>query len=497
MNTQTLSHSFSSEPDTGRHAVVIGGGMAGLLTARVLTDYFEQVTIIDRDTFPDVADHRKGVPQSHHAHALLARGQDIINTLFPGIMDELRAGGALSAYGVIPVAVVTAAGKLPLKKEDSEFLAFSRFFLEWHVRQRLATRVEVRFLTNCEVTDLLSTPDQKRVTGVRLHQPYGDEGTHSLRADLVVDASGRYSKAPEWLVNLGYEPPPEESINSGIGYASRFYTKPIDFPADWQGIIINGRPPHNPRAGLILPIEHERWHVTLGGFAGNYPPTDEVGFLQWARDLSDPSIYEAIRVAEPITPIRGYRTPQNRLRHFEQLERWPTGFIATGDAVCAFNPIYGQGMTTSALDALVLDDCLRHQQRSSKPGFERRFQKQLAKTIAAPWLIATGEDLRWHGVALSGVRPRIGLGFLHRYMDLVLQRACFDTTVSHAYMAVLGMLAPPQSLMKPHILLRVLWGALKTNEGDTSNQANPAQFALSPEAIAILRARQEVSEAHS
>jgi len=458
MNMHTHTHSFSLAPNTDRHAVVIGGSMAGLLAARVLADYFEQVTIIDRDTFPDMPDHRKGVPQSQHAHALLARGQEIINKLFPGIMDELRADGALSAYGVVPIALVTPMGKLPSQKQDGEFLAFSRFLLEWHVRRRLAARAEVRFLTNCEVTSLLSTSDSARVTGVCLHHRDQDAGSNSVAADLVVDASGRLSKAPEWLVNLGYAAPPEETINSGIGYASRFYAKPTNFPADWQGIIINNRPPHNPRAGLILPIEHDRWHVTLGGFAGNYPPTDEEGFLQWARDLADPSIFEAIRVAEPISPIRGYRTPQNRLRHFERLNRWPTGFIATGDSVCAFNPIYGQGMTTSALDALVLDDCLSHQQRSPKPGFERRFQKQLAKTIAAPWLIATGEDLRWrsHGVKLSGTRPRIGLRFLHYYMNLVLRRACFDNTIARAYMSVLNMIAPPQSLMKPSILFRVL-----------------------------------------
>lgn len=294
MNTQTLSHSFSSKPDTGRHAVVIGGSMAGLLAARVLTGYFDRVTIIDRDTFPDVPDHRKGVPQSHHAHGLLAPGREIINRLFPGIMDELRAGGAQSAYGVVPMAQVTPAGKLPSQKQDVEFLTFSRVFLEWHVRRWLATRTEVCFLTNCEVTGLLSTPDRARVTGVRLHHRDGDADLGSLQTDLVVDASGRHSKAPEWLVDFGYAAPAEETINSGLGYASRLYAKPSGFPADWQGIIINGRPPHNPRAGLILPIEHDRWHVSLGGFAGNYPPTDEAGFLQWARDLPDPSIYASL-----------------------------------------------------------------------------------------------------------------------------------------------------------------------------------------------------------
>ncbi|NEU77015.1 hypothetical protein PI95_032085 [Hassallia byssoidea VB512170] len=230
-----------------REAVVIGGSMAGLLVARVLTDYFDRVTIIDRDTFPNLPDHRRGVPQSHHAHTLLPRGQKIIDDLFPGIMDEMRASGALSTYGVVPVAVVTVAGMLPMQKLESEFLRFSRFKLEWHVRHRLEAQTKVRFLSNCEVTGLLSTQDLTRVNGVRLHSRNADIGVEELQADLVVDASGRRSHSPQWLVDLGYEAPEEETINSGIGYASRFYAKPADFPGQWQSIIINGRPPHNPR----------------------------------------------------------------------------------------------------------------------------------------------------------------------------------------------------------------------------------------------------------
>ncbi|GGV31294.1 hypothetical protein GCM10010182_63410 [Actinomadura cremea] len=169
----------------------------------------------------------------------------------------------------------------------------------------------------------------------------------------MVDASGRRSKAPDWLRELGYGEVAEETSTSGIGYASRFYAEPDGFPGDGSGIVINGRAPDNPRSGLVLGIEKDQWHVTLGGFAGAAPPTDEAGFLQWARDLPDPTVYECIRIARPLTPIRGQRTLTNRLRHFERLTRWPSGFVATADAVCAFNPVYGRGMTVAATDALV------------------------------------------------------------------------------------------------------------------------------------------------
>ncbi len=491
MNKQTPSNA-TVQKNVGRHALVIGGSMSGLLAARVLSDYFEQVTIVDRDLFPTVPDHRKGVPQSHHAHALLASGQYIISQLFPGILDDLRADGALSVSDVVPIAFVSPAGKLPALKQPGEFLAFSRYLLEWHVRDRLSRRPGISIISNTEVTGLQSTPDRTSVTGVQTRERGQLGHTAVLSADLVVDASGRYSQAPRWLVELAYEAPPEEKINSGLGYVSRFYARPEHFPNEWQGIIINGRPPHNARAGLILPIDHGRWHVTLGGFAGHFPPTDEEGFLQWASDLPDPSIYEALRVARPLTPIRGYGTPENRLRHFERLQRWPAGLIITGDAVCAFNPIYGQGMTVSAMDALTLNRCLQEQQRSAKQNFEQRFQQQLSKTVASAWLISTSEDLRWPGVALQGAHPAPGLGLLHRYMDLVLYSAVEDIQITQEYLGVLAMVNAPLSLARPQMLARVFWSAFKRTLRRFSDRENEPVFALSPEALDQLHSLPEI-----
>ncbi len=484
--------SVAAQENVGHHAVVIGGSMAGLLAARILSDYFGQVTIIDRDIFPDVPDHRKGVPQSYHAHALLAKGQIIIGSLFPGIMDDLRADGAFSARDVVPVVFVTPAGKLPAQKQKSEFLAFSRYLLEWHVRDRLSQLANVRIISNTEVTGLLTSEDQGCVLGVHTRERGQAGSVDVITADLVVDASGRHSQAPKWLVELGYEETSEEKINSNLGYASRFYAKPENFPDDWEGVIINGRPPHNPRAGLILPVDNGRWHVSLGGFAGHFAPTDEEGFLQWARDLPDPSIYEAIRIAKPLTPIRGYRTPENRLRHFEQLQRWPGGFITIGDSVCAFNPIYGQGMTVSAMDAMTLNTCLQEQQRTPRPDFEQHFQHELAQTVAGAWLVATGEDLRWSGVALSGARPSPFLGLQHRYMNLVLRGAVEDPVLTGAYRSVIGMMAPPLSLSQPRIVLRTLGATLKRLLHRPSNANVNSPFALSQRSIARLQAMPEM-----
>ena len=490
-SNETMS---STQKNAGRHALVIGGSLAGLFAARVLADSFDTVTIIDRDIFPVMPEHRKGVPQSYHAHGLLATAFPIIEQFFPGIMNDLRADGAATASNMVPIAIVSPKGLLPLPKEPRKIISFSRPLLEWHVRDRVSKRPEVHIIANTEVTGLLATQDRTRVTGIQMRERGQQGRTATLHADLIVDASGRHSQAPQWLIELGYEVPPVETINSDLRYASRFYAKPEQFPAEWQNLIVNGGPPHG-HAGLVLSVDHGRWHVTLAGMAGNSPPTDEEGFLQWARDLPDPSIYEAVRLAQPLTPIRGYGTPENHLRHFERLQRWPTGFIVTGDAVCAFNPIYGQGMTVSALDAMTLQRCLQEQQRSPRADFEQCFQQQLAGTVADAWLLATNQDLRFPGVRLNGARPNPGLRLLHRYLDLVLSSAIVDPEIAQAYFNVLTLANPPRSLVQPRVVAHVLAVASKRTVKRLLGGEKGPGFALSPEALATLRARPSMHDA--
>jgi 2-polyprenyl-6-methoxyphenol hydroxylase-like FAD-dependent oxidoreductase len=464
--------------------------MAGLLAARALADNFDQVTILDRDTFPETPDHRKGVPQSHHAHVLLPKGHMIISQMFPGIMDDLRAAGALSVSGVVPFVIVSAAGKLPAQRLDGEFMSFSRYLLEWHIRHRLSKYVGIHLRANTEVIGLLATHDRTRVIGVQTRERGRAEHTDSIMADLVIDASGCHSQTSQWLTTLGYDTPPEETVHAQVGYASRFYAKPTDFPNEWQGLTIRSSPPHNPRGGLLTTVDNGRWHVTLFGIGGHYPPLDEESFLQWARELSDPCIYESLRVAVPLTPIRGYRTPEIRLRHFERLQRWPLGFIVTGDAVCTFNPIYAQGMTISAMDAEALAECLREQQQRPRLDFERCFQQRLARIVAVPWTMTIGEDLVWPGVTLSGKRLPLSYGLVHRYMDLVLHCAVEDPVVTQARGAVLSLLAPPQLILKPFILIRVLRNVFKRMiRGAAGAPQSARQPALSSEALASLRAK--------
>jgi len=445
------------------HALVIGGSMAGLLTARVLSERFERVTIVERDHFPEGPTFRKGVPQSRHLHVFMMRGRMISDRLFPGLNEELEEAGAVSVDSANDFEWLTPAGFAPRFPSGLPVLMCSRELLEWTIRARVAALPRVSFLEKTEVTGLLPTPDGKGIAAVEIRSRAAKDDVESqgplLRADLVVDASGRNSNASKWLEALGYAPPEETYVNSHLGYASRTYRHPERFDRDWKGLNAQAAPPEFTRGGVLLPLEGNRWMVTLSGVGGDYPPTDEAGFMDFARSLRTPLLYEAIRDAEPLGGISGYRDTENRRRHYEKLSRQPNNFLVTGDAACAFNPVYAQGMTTAALGAETLEACLREQRAAdgNYAGLSKRFQKKLAKVNSASWLLATGEDFRARGV--EGGRATFATRLTHRYMDRVLALSLRDTDVRQAFLEVFHMLKPPTALFGPSIVAKVLRGA--------------------------------------
>lgn len=436
------------------HAVVIGGSMAGLLAARVLSEHFERVTIIERDRLIDDTQPRKGVPQGRHVHALLAGGAAILNAYFPDLFAILVQDGAvpLGASDIrrYQLGVRVAAVPGPVKA-----LWQSRPFLEEHVRAALSARNNVLLLDGYSVTRLRT--DNERIAGVFLRHSSEQQCEDELAADLVVDASGRGSRAPQWLASLGYDQVQESSVRIDVGYASRVYRCPAQLPDEWKALIILGPPPDYKRSGVIFPIEGGYWMVTLGGWLRDYPPDDDAGFLEYARSLSQPDLYDAIKEAEPVTPIALYKYSANRWRHYERLSRLPEGFIVMGDAVCAFSPVYGQGMSVAALEAKTLDTCLREQQSgpgNTQPGsFPQRFQKAIAREIKSAWMLATGEDLRYPGT--EGHRSP-GTRLLSWYLRRVVGLTASTPSVAAALFQVWHLLKPLRSLFEPRIVWAVL-----------------------------------------
>lgn len=433
------------------HALVIGGSMAGLLAARALSDYFEQVTVLERDRLPDSADFRSGVPQGRHLHALLGEGQRVLESFFPGFTAELDAMGAPRMNWGRDTASLTPGGWVKRIHTPITTNVATRIGLEWLTRRRAAALPNVTFVQEVEVEGLLASAG--RVTGVALRSRR-DGSTRTVEADFVVDASGRKSNAPEWLAALGYDAPEETMVNSFVGYATRWYEADRDF--DWVTLIINARPKENlKRGGGIIRVEGNRWLVTLAGVNKDYPPNDEAGFLEYARSLASPIVYEIIRDAKPLSPIYGFRYEGSRRRHYERLARRPENFIVIGDAACSFNPIYGQGMTVAAQSAEALAGLLRqYQERENLNGLAAQFQRALFSVSERAWLMATGEDLRYPGT--EGKRPGMMGRFIQRYLDRLLTLLPHDEVIALAFLEAMNLSKPPAALLHPALMLRVL-----------------------------------------
>jgi 2-polyprenyl-6-methoxyphenol hydroxylase-like FAD-dependent oxidoreductase len=439
----------------GKHAVVIGGSMAGLLAARVLADHFERVTIVERDQLPADPQPRKGVPQARHIHLLLWRGQQLLEKLFPGLQDDLEQAGAPGMDWINDMRSYVFTGWNLRFPSPYQTHPCSRDFLEWAVRLRVAALPNLHLLQRAEVSELLADEARRRITGVRLNRrDQRPAELEDLPADLVVDASGRQSRVVSWLADLGYPAPMETRINSFLGYATRVYQAPPGW-SEWKSHLVRGMPPADKRGGMIHANEHGRWIVTLAGAARDYPPTDEAGFMEFARSLAQPSLYEALRQAQPLTPVTGYRRTENLWRHFEKLRRWPANFVVTGDAVCGFNPVYGQGMTVAAMSADLLDECLQASFTKGDPGhLGLGFQKRLARLIKTPWLLATGDDFRY--AETEGGRPTALTRTIHAYVDRVIYAMQQDPDIFRTFFEVTNLVQPLGRLFAAHIVARVL-----------------------------------------
>ncbi|HZQ09930.1 MAG TPA: FAD-dependent monooxygenase [Anaerolineae bacterium] len=439
-----------SQPTAEVPAVVIGASMAGLLAARVLANHYRQVILIERDDLPDAPSPRNGVPQARHAHLLLIRGRQILDQLFPGLVDALIAEGAFALDIGMDFQAFLAAGWTPRIATGLVTISCSRDLLETRLRQRLATLPTIQFLEKSDAIGLVIDKEQNRVTHVRVRSREASHDLRELPAQLIVDASGRSSHSSEWLTALGYPVPPETTVNAFLGYASRIYAAPTPPLSNWKALVVQARAPSPGRGGVILPLEGNRWIVTLAGYGRNYPPTHEEGFLEFASSLPVPDLYEAIRHAEPLSPISGYQRTENHWRHFEQLANLPENLFFIGDSVCAFNPVYGQGMTNAAMSALTLDQALR----TKDGGSSYPFQKQLAKQNETPWLLATTEDYRYP----TTQGPKLGLStrLAHWYLKQLIETLTDEPEVFLTFLEVLHLVRPPSVLGSAPIVAKVM-----------------------------------------
>jgi 2-polyprenyl-6-methoxyphenol hydroxylase-like FAD-dependent oxidoreductase len=452
--------------ESRKHAVVIGASMGGLLAARALVDHYDRVTVLDRDALPEQRAPRKGVPQGRHAHGLLARGREVLDQLFPGLSDELVAEGAV--HGDIVDECLWYNHGCYLRNTQSALvgLLVSRPMLEEWVRRRLCSLANVRLREQCDVADLEFDQAPGRVTGVRAQTRSGGESREeTIKADFVVDASGRGSRSPTWLEALGYSKPSEQNIDVDIGYKTRQYRRRPEHMGGKKAAIIAACAPKW-RFGALLAQEGDRWIVTMGGYLGDEAPADEAGFIDFARSLPTPEIYNVLRDAEPLSAFAPYHFRASLRRRYEQLSRFPGGFLVYGDALCSFNPIYGQGMTVACLEALALRECLT----SSAEGAAHRFFRAASKLIDTPWQIAVGSDLQHPEV--KGVRPA-QVRFFNWYIAKLYRAAQRDLVLSQTFLQVANLNQPPTALLHPRIALRVWRGSRTPTEAQMAAATQP------------------------
>jgi 2-polyprenyl-6-methoxyphenol hydroxylase-like FAD-dependent oxidoreductase len=441
-----------------RTAVVIGASMAGMLAAAALarsTGTVDEVIVLERDELPDEPRPRKGLPQGRHAHILLPSGRDAIEEIVPGggVRKRLLAAGATERGLTSGLVTLGPQGwyRRSRHHESHPLLVASRNLIDWTVRDAVLTSTTRISIRRASAAGLLGTAE--RVTGVRVE---GDRAEEDLRAEFVVDASGRGTRIEHWLSELGITDIPKDVVDAGLVYASRLYRipegaeafPPTQVTADPGG----GRPG---RSGLLLPIEGGRWLVSLGGTRGGEPTADPDDFVRFAHGLRHPIVAELITGAEPLSDVVLSRSTRNERRYFEKTARWPEGLIALGDAVATYNPVYGQGMSVAALGARALSGEL-DRTGILAPGFARRVQRAAAKVVDAAWMMSVGQDQWFPDV--RGKSPTLADRWLSAYTGRMARVATGSYRVSTAMCEVTTLQADALHLLRPSLLVSTLLG---------------------------------------
>jgi len=426
-------------------AVVIGGSIAGLLTARVLSDHFQKVILVERDRYEDDDNKvRKGTPQANHIHLLLAKGREILQDFFPEIEQDLVKNGANKIDFLNDGRYRLPSGWAQRFESGVITITCTRTLLENTIRRQVQKILNIILQENTSITSfVLENSDKISLETL---------DSKKIHADLIVDCTGRNTKTPSWLEDAGYPKPKETKVDSFVGYATRRYIPPKNFQKKWKMLMILNKPTINPRAGVIYPIENGKWLVGLSGIGKNYPPVDEKGFLDFVKNLESVELFDALKDATPDSEIHGYQIQGSRRYHYEEMPRWPENFIVLGDAVSVFNPFYGQGITSAALGVKVLDGMLKKQKLEID--FTKKFQKKLAKIVSLPWVLGISEDLRWP--TTLGKRPNTVTRLVQNHAQKVLLLGPKSKLATKSFLQMMHMIKSPAIIFHPVILLQLI-----------------------------------------
>jgi 2-polyprenyl-6-methoxyphenol hydroxylase-like FAD-dependent oxidoreductase len=445
----------SQVPSLGQRAVVLGGSMAGLCAARVLRDGFEEVVVIERDSLPNGPAVRGGAPQTSQPHSMLEAGRVTLEDFFPGFDAAVQAAGGLKLDMSNDVVWYDRGGTAAETDADLPALYASRPLFEHVVRERIRDDDAIRIRDGCHFVDYDHDAGAERVTGVRFRDEDGVERT--LDAALTVDATGRTSRTPAWLERQGYPVPETDRVTIDVTYSTVRITRP---PSEQRGVLIAPEP-HRPRGAAMLPVEDDRWEVLLQGLHGERAPDERESFLAWAESLPLDDIAEQLRTQEWVSDSQRYPFPASVRHHYEELPRFPDGLVVTGDAIASFNPVYGQGMSVAALDALAL----HHELPRGIDGLGPRVFAEVSGVVDEAWRTAVAGDFVFDRT--TGPKP-FATDLLNSYADRLVTRSHDDGALTEAFLRVFRLERQATSLLHP----RILWRVLRPRFGTTATQVS-------------------------
>jgi 2-polyprenyl-6-methoxyphenol hydroxylase-like FAD-dependent oxidoreductase len=433
-------------------AVVVGAGMGGLAAAKVLSNHFSRVTVLDRDILPSQPEPRIGTAQSKHTHVLIGGGLKTLSALFPGFEENLHAAGAVKMrVGLEACMERPGYDPFPVRDLGFDIYSGSRPLFELVTRRRVEQQENIELLPACRVTGLIASQDDSAIKGVRWESSGGQ--TQTLHADIIVDASGRGTLTLELLDTLGFPRPEETEIGIDQAYSTLIFERPSTFPSTWKSMIFLPSAPTSSRGAFLFPIENNRWILSVGGNHGDAPPGDLVGLLEFLKTLRTQTIYNAVKDAKPIGDIARFVLPSSVRRHFEKLQQFPKGLFVVGDGICRFNPVFGQGMSVAAQEAAILDRLLASRADDSdtldNPGIE--YFAACQDVIETPWAVAMNDFVY---PKTRGQRPP-DFGQRIQYGIAQIRLAAEDAAVQKLVTEVNHLLKPQSALREPELVKRV------------------------------------------
>jgi 2-polyprenyl-6-methoxyphenol hydroxylase-like FAD-dependent oxidoreductase len=437
----------------GRRAVVVGAGIGGLAAAGALAPYFEQVDILERDRLAATAGSRSGTPQDRHPHGLLAGGLRALDRIFPGFAAGLAAAGAVPVRVARDVQLERPdVGAMPKRDFGISMLCATRPLIELVLRRRAEAIANVMLRPAARVTGIVPAASGAGVRGIRFVN--GSGYAEILEAELVVDASGRGAPTLTLLDALGWDRPQMTEIGVDISYATVVVEIEEGATADWKLVLTLPDPPRGLLHAVAVPTEDGRWIIVIANHSETSAIETWDAFREASRRLITPTLANALRYAQPPDGIRHYRFPVSTWQHFERLPRLPRGVLPLADAFCRFNPIHGQGMTSAAMQARLLQEVCDGAAGDPDPiaAVQAGFMSEIASVLETPWTMSTSADLAFPET--RGERPD-NFAEARRFEAALFQAAVADPVVHRAVIEVAHLLKPHHRLREPDIAQRI------------------------------------------